>query len=367
MMFGRLFMCRLKQLFRSRSEIFWILFFPMILGTFFQVTFGNLLKGDGLDYEPVKTAVVVDENGETGSWFLSVVESEEVKEIMLPKIVGEDEAEKLFQEGKVEAVICADDRLEMEVSKEGLNATVLKIFLDTCQKNVKLAMDGVDISSITTEFIKDGSLTEGKNSGMLQYMYALIAMACMYGCFTGMSTVNNIMPNASSVGARRSVAPVSKMVATLADFAATMLVQTIAIVILLIYLTCVFGIDLGGNIFLIFIACVAGCMIGVANGFLVGSFGNLKRGVKEGILMGITMVLCFFSGLMAYNVKGMVEEVFPLLNRVSPPALLTDAFYALSMGDMGRYGRDTGTLAGMAVLLMVICFIRGRREKFAGI
>lgn len=366
-MFGRLFSCRLKQLFRSRSELFWVLFFPLILGTFFQVTFGNMLTGDGLDYEPAKVAVVIDKEGKAGSWFSGVAEAKEIEEIMLPEMVSEKEAKEAFDAGEVVAIIRADEELTLEVAKEGLDATVLKIFLDTCQQNVKMAMDGIDISAITTEFVKEGSLTKNNNSGALQYMYALIAMACMYGCFTGLSCVHNIMPNVSMVGARRSVAPVSKLTATFADFAATMVVQILAIVILLVYLVGVFGIDLGGNLLLIFAVCVAGCMIGVANGFFVGSFGGLKNGVKEGILIGFTMILCFFSGLMASNMKGIVEKVFPLLNRISPPALITDAFYALSMEDMGRYGRDLGTLAGMALLLLIVCFVRGRREKFASI
>lgn len=364
-MFGRLFICRLKQLFRSRSEVFWILFFPMILGTFFQVTFGTVLKGEGLDYEPVKTAVVLEDD--SANWFLWIAEAEETRGIMDAEILKGEKAEELFLAGDVEAVIYAGEELRLEVTQEGLNATVLKIFLDTCQRNKNLAMEGIDVSTITTEFVKKASLTKNNNSGMMQYMYALIAMACMYGCFTGFSTVNHIMPNVSQVGARRSVAPVSKLLTTLADFSATILIQVLAIIILLIYLTCIFGIDLGGNMFQVFAVCVAGCMIGVANGFLVGSIGSLKKNIKESILTGITMGLCFFSGLMVYDMKAIVEKAFPLLNRISPPALITDAFYALSMEDMSRYGRDLGTLAGMAVLLLAICIIRGRREKFASI
>lgn len=364
-MFGRLFLYRLKQLFRSRSEIFWILFFPMCLGTFFVTTFGGLLNGKGLDYEPVNTAVVIE--NEAGNWFLTLAESEEVEEIMLPEIVSEEKAEKLLKQGDVAAIIRAGEKLSLEVAKEGVDSTVLKIFLDICQQNMSLAMDGIDVSAVTTEFVKESSLTKNNNSGMMQYMYALIAMACMFGCFTGLSTVNRIMPNVSMVGARRSMAPVSKTVATIADYAANIVIQALANVILLFFMTCICGIDFGGNIFLIFVVCLTGSMVGVSNGFLVGSIGSLKSGVKDGIVTGVTMVLCFFSGLMIYNMKGIMEKVFPLFNRISPPALITDAFYALSMEDMGRYVKDLGTLAGMAVVLLVLCIIRGRREKFASI
>lgn len=365
-MFGRLFTYRIKSLFRCKSELFWVLFFPLIMATFFNVTFGGMLKGEGLDYEPQKVAVVMEKEGKAGSWFSAIVENEEIEEIMFPEIVEEKDAKKAFEEGEVVAIIRADEELSMEVAQEGVHSTVLKIFLDTCQQNAKMAMEGIDISAITTEFIKEGSLTKNNNSGALQYMYALIAMACMYGCFTGLNCVQNLMPNVTMVGARRSVAPVSKLTAIVADFAATMVIQIVSIIILLIYLVGVCKVDLCGNLLLVFAVSVAGSMIGVANGFFVGSL-NMKNGVKEGILIGVTMILCFFSGLMASSMKGIVEQVFPLLNRISPPALITDAFYALNMDDMGRYVKDLGTLVGMAIILLIICFVRGRREKFASI
>ncbi len=365
-MFFRLFCYRLKQMVRNRGELFWTMLFPLILGTMFYFTFGNMLEGE-IDYEPAKTAVVLEEEGSVGIWFKDVLESENIDEIMIPEIMEEKEAVKALENGKVAAVIYATDSLTMKVGKTGLDSTVLKIFLDTCLHNMDLAMNGTDITKLTTDFVKEGSLTKGNGSGVIQYFYALIAMAALYGCFSGRSCVYELMPNCSHVGARRSVAPMPKLLDMISSFTASVFMQVVAMLILVFYLTVILKIDLGYHFVYMLLVLIAGSMIGVAYGFFIGSFSKLKEGVQTGLLLGVTMGCCFFSGLMFSSMKGLVEKKCPIFNRINPAALITDAFYALSMEEMERYYKDLGILAVFAVVLVVICVMKGRREKFASI
>ena len=61
-MFSNVFKAQLKMGFRNKSNVFWTLMFPIILGTLFKITFGNIYN----EYksEPIKTAVVFETDNE---------------------------------------------------------------------------------------------------------------------------------------------------------------------------------------------------------------------------------------------------------------------------------------------------------------
>ena len=103
-------------------------------------------------------------------------------------------------------------------------------------------------------------------------------------------------------------------------------------------------------------------------GIFVGSLGKMKEGIKIGIILGISMVCSFLSGLMNNTMKDLVEKNAPFLNRINPAALISDAFYCINVyDDMDRYYRNLITLALMSVLLVTASFLLIRRESYDSI
>ena len=59
-MFLRLYFYRLKDILLTKEITIWNIFFPVILGTFFYLGFGNLMNGNELKLSPIPAAVVTE-------------------------------------------------------------------------------------------------------------------------------------------------------------------------------------------------------------------------------------------------------------------------------------------------------------------
>ena len=71
---------------------------------------------------------------------------------------------------------------------------------------------------------------------------------------------------------------------------------------------------------------------------------------------------------MISGIKGVIEKTVPIVNDISPAALITDAFYALNVYDTyERFFVDVLSLAGSTVLLGGISIWRVRRNRYASI
>ena len=94
----------------------------------------------------------------------------------------------------------------------------------------------------------------------------------------------------------------------------------------------------------------------------------MQEGIKIGILLGVSMVSSFLAGLMNNTMKDIVERNVPLLNRINPAALISDAFYCINVyDDMGRYYRNLFTLAAICIALVTASFFMVRRERYDSI
>lgn len=400
-MFLHLFWYRLKTILKTKDISFWSFAFPLILGTFFYVSFGGLLKGE--EFEPVKVAVVFCEEKnqqETSSetvmaepklWFEYVLQAVGQGDDALLDVVKteEEEADRLLENQEVEGVIYVDNSLSLKVTQSGINQTVLKMFLDQCLRQQdrieqiiknKINEGGEDkeismmellsligeIMGDQKEYTKSGTLSDGTISQMAQFFYALIAMTCLYGCFGGVQSVMQLQADNSALGARRSVAPVHKMKGILADFLAAVTVQFMALILLLVYLCGILRLEIGGNIPLMLLTCLAGALVGVAGGFFFSTIVKGGEGVKVGVNLAISMVCCFASGLMVSGMKALIEEKAPFLNRINPATRITECLYALNVfNDYERFIQNIIALFIMAAVLCVGSYIvlRGCRYE----
>ena len=111
-----------------------------------------------------------------------------------------------------------------------------------------------------------------------------------------------------------------------------------------------------------------GSLIGVSMGIFIGSLGKIREGVKIGIILGFSMVSSFLAGLMNNTMKDLVEKNAPIINRINPASLISDAFYCINVyDDMARYYRNLITLAVMSIVLAAASFLIIRRERYDSI
>lgn len=379
-MFWHLYKYRLISLVKTVEITFWTAAFPLILATMFYFSIGNVMV-EGGEFEALPVAAVIEEGSKTEFFerVLDMVGKEGKEQFMTVTKTTKEEAQALLRDKEVEGILYAKDTLSLEVTEEGVEQSILKYFLEQCLQNEKMITEIIEkdpskVSVIVDSFGKEvsfttqGSLSDGNLSSLSQYFYALIAMACLYGCFGGLECVLGIQANLKTLAARKCIAPVHKLTILLADFFATVTLQFGSLILLLIYLIGVLKLELGNQIGFMLLTTLVGAIIGVANGTFIGALGHWKENTKSGILICITMLACVLSGLMNANIKNMVEQSVSIINRINPATLLSDCYYSLNVYDnYDRFTKDIVILVAIASILCIASYLILRREKYANL
>ncbi|HAX50903.1 ABC transporter permease [Muricomes intestini] len=360
------------------NRMFWPLLFPLILATLFYFAFGKM---DEADFETVPVAVVEETNSsgeKTFLDFLYTVEKDKSK-LIKTEVMGEKQAVKALKSGKVSGIYYAGEKLSLTVSGVGIKESILQSLLESYE-NGKNTIENIAVNhpegiqsaseqmSDYRDMVKQVSLGGKTTDQTAQFFYALIAMACLYGCFSGYGTALYLQANLTALAARKCVTPTHKLKLILSEMLTSFFMHFVDIVILLIYLRYVLGMDFRGDIPRMLLVSFIGSMIGVSMGIFISSIGKTREGAKIGILLGISMVCSFLAGLMVSDMKDIVERYCPIINRINPAALIADAFYCINVyDDPARFWRSLAILTVMSVLLTLGSFFMVRRERYDSI
>ena len=114
-----------------------------------------------------------------------------------------------------------------------------------------------------------------------------------------------------------------------------------------------------------FLCGLIGGVLGVCVGFAVGSLGRSGYDRKMGMLIAVIMSFCFFSGLMAANMKSIIEKNIPWFNRINPAAVISDSFYCLVMyDDLSRFTEKIISMLIISAVFALLGFALTRRRKY---
>jgi ABC-2 type transport system permease protein len=299
-------------------------------------------------------------------------------EYIFAQRLSEEEAMQLLNNGKISGIYFVDEEPSLKVIVPSINSSILAGILSqyTQQKELlkKILAEHPEQIEVAlermlsqTDATKEVSIDGTKTNGMNQYFYSLIGMACMYGSFLGMYFVIHLQGNLSALGARRCVTPTHKLKILVAEMCSVFMIHFANILILVAYLKFVLGIHFGNEWELILL-CLVGSMAGVSLGMVIGSIGKFSEGVKIALSIGISMLASFMAGLMVGGIKNEIEKVAPIINRVNPAALISDACYAISVYDnQERFYMSIGILSLESVLFLLLCFFSVRRERYVSI
>lgn len=382
-MWTHLFSYRLRCLLRDWQTLLWTLLFPIALGTLFYVAFGQLTGMDDTSFSPVPVAVVDNEAYQQDEAFraaLSSVGEASDAPLIAPTVCDAQTAQQLLLDTAVDGVIVPGETPALHVLQSGLNQSILQSFLDTYVQmrvaiaEVAAANPGVPLQPLIAPLLQPTAATQavslgsGSTNTMLSYFYALLAMACLYGCFWGMRTSTDLQANLSPLGMRRCIAPTHKLTVLLCDTLAALVVQLACILVLFAFLTLVFHIDFGPHIGYVLLTALIGSLLGILLGTFVGALSHKSEGLKTAILVGVTLVLSFLAGLMYVNMKQIIMQSAPVLAWLNPASLLSDAFYSLYMfGPTARFFSNLAALGGFCLLLTGGSYLLLRRQRYASV
>ena len=398
-MFGNIYRKYILRAVRSREMIIWTLLFPIALATLFHFAFSGLEEAD--TFHSIPTAVV--ESSAFGRKYylremLEMLGEGENAVLDLTWAADTGEAEELLKEEKVKGYIAVEEtEVKLYVREDGIYQTILKNLLDrylqtehTIQTIVEddpkralaLAGEFADASGSWDMEAFEESLNgrEGealigelrlsgrKPSETASYYYALLAMLCMYGGFHGLVLVEGLQANLSLQGARNTLSPGNQYRLFVGSYLGALTIQTVCVIVSICYMRFVLRVDFGAQLGWVFATGFVGSMNGIAFGSLIGLPSKWKGGVKNGILVGVSMICSFLAGLMVSGINYLVQKHVPAVAMINPAARIADAFYCLYYYDgHTRYFQNIGILLVMTAVFLGISIAAVRRVQYESI
>ena len=249
----------------------------------------------------------------------------------------------------------AENEIAKEMTSGNYNIDYEKIYQDVIDiaQNQEANIENVSNSNLSYTMIE---------------FYTLIAMTCLYGGILGMVAINQNLPNMSSNGKRISASPTSKIKVVLSSLLAGYITQLIGLALLFVYTVFVLKVDYGTNLPLIILLGMVGSLAGLSMGLAIGTLLKTNENTKTGIVISVTMLGCFLSGMMGITMKYIVDKNIPIINKINPASMITDGFYSLYYYDtLNRYYFNIASLLIFAFVMIGISMFSLRRQKYDSI
>ena len=360
---------------RVKEVLFWLILFPIVLGTLFKVAFSNIYQEDTL-FSTVPVAVVETTQQPMLHTVLDSLESNE-EPLFSVTYTDEETALSLLEKKEIDGILYAGDTLSLSVAGNGVEQTIIKSFAEQYHLQETIIRQTIQTAPEKTEAViaalnntivgnQKISMTTGKTDYTTNYFYNLLAMVAMFGSITGLHIAIAQQGNLSPLGARKCCSPTPKSISLIAGLIGSYILQSICMVITVTYLVVVLKINFVGSLPLIYLSAIVSGILGVSLGSMVGSFGRLQENTKTGIAMTVSMLSCFCSGLMVSNIRPYLAEHIPFFHSINPASLISDLFYCLNLySDYQQYFYKLATILVMAVVFTAIGFLLTRRRKYA--
>ncbi|MCR5676985.1 MAG: ABC transporter permease [Agathobacter sp.] len=370
-----------KTLFRDKANTFWILLFPIILGSFFKIAFGNLEATENISTIPVaivKSDSAYDEQLDNVITQLST----EKGGFLEATYCTEEEAKEQLKEKEIVGILHSGEMVRLSVSEnmkeQSMQQSILKTFVDRYNMQVnaltELLPDHMEqyremIDALSAEITYNANESLGRHpdqSPYTQYFFNLLAMQCLFTAVGGVLVACHNQANMSELAKRITVAPTHKLIRIVPELLAVTIYEFVLNAVGFTYMAFILKIQLLDRLPFTILTMFLGCFVGVSLGFFIGCFGHFDQTAKQGLVFAVTMPLCFLSGLMIGNMNILIENHLPIVNRLNPAALLTDSFYRLSQyEDLSRFYTNILTIIGFIILFCVTGFLMTRRKTYA--
>ena len=333
----------LKILLRNKALIFWTFAFPIILGLFFNLAFQNIEKKEQLQ---VIDIAIINSNDYNNNKIVKESLNELTKgknKLFNIQLTDEKTSKDLLKNNKIIGYLTfKENQVNITVKNSGVEETILKQVLEQIQTNSKIINKKVEkeiseqvatnkkinyeqiyqnaLSLLNENNIKINNISNKNLSYTMIEYYTLIAMACLYGALISMFIINYQLPNMNSTGKRISASP------------------------------------------------ICGALSGLSLGVATSTLFKTNENAKTGIIIAITMLFCFLSGMMGITMKYIIDKNIPLLNMINPANMITDALYSLYYyNTFDRFYKDILSLLIFSFIMILISIKGLRRQKYDNI
>ena len=381
----------LKILLRNKALIFWTFAFPIILGLFFNLAFQNIEKNEQLQ---VIDIAIINSNDYNNNKIVKESLNELTKgknKLLNIKLTDEKTSKDLLKNNKIIGYLTfKENQVNITVKNSGVEETILKQVLEQIQTNSKIINKKVEkeiseqvatnkkinyeqiyqnaLSLLNENNIKINNISNKNLSYTMIEYYTLIAMACLYGALISMFIINYQLPNMNSTGKRISASPINKTKQLISSLLSAYIVQIIGLLLLFLFTIFILKVDYGKNLLYVIITSLCGALSGLSLGVATSTLFKTNENAKTGIIIAITMLFCFLSGMMGITMKYIIDKNIPLLNMINPANMITDALYSLYYyNTFDRFYKDILSLLIFSGIMILISIKGLRRQKYDNI
>ena len=404
----RIYVFYIKKLLRSKSILFWSLAFPIILGSLFYFAFSNIygdqaskamkiaIVGENAEDHPF-TKVLQDLTYEDGSKMMNItftdmdtatamLDESTKGDAMAKAIFGsslekDEDTSETSDSTKTKRVIGVievggEAGVTLTIKENDMYQSILSgivsayrqkadFLTESAKQGEEAYAKAVAIVSEDIAYVVNKGVAGENKDPYVAYFYNLIAMMCMLSSSAALTMFVSVLPNETNTGLRIGASGVSRLKYDCAIFLALFTLQMVCTGIALIYLIPILGINFGGNAGMILLTTTIGNLMGLSLGYMVSHIGHFSYKKKDTILTIITLGGGAISGLYAIQLKAVVEAKAPIINRINPMSVITDAFYSLNIFGTGdRYLRAILTMIGLSVIFFIVGVLLGRRNQY---
>lgn len=381
----------LKILLRNKALIFWTFAFPIILGLFFNLAFQNIEKKEQLQ---VIDIAIINSNDYNNNKIVKESLNELTKgknKLFNIQLTDEKTSKDLLKNNKITGYLTfKENQVNITVKNSGVEETILKQVLEQIQTNSKIINKTIEkeiskqvatnkeinyeqiyqnaLSLLNENNIKINNISNKNLSYTMIEYYTLIAMACLYGAMLSMFIINYQLPNMNSTGKRISASPINKSKQLISSLLSAYIVQIIGLLLLFLFTIFILKVDYGKNLLYVIITSLCGALSGLSFGVATSTLFKTNENAKTGIIIAITMLFCFLSGMMGITMKYIIDKNIPLLNMINPANMITDALYSLYYySTFDRFYKDILSLLIFSCIMILISIKGLRRQKYDNI
>lgn len=390
---------------KNKNTFVWTFIFPIALSTFMFLSFGNVYKDElVMNSIPVAVEEGLEETQSSVQNFLEGAKQSNGDPYFVVSVLSKEAAKEALENGDVSAIVTTEGLTPTVVVngndfKEEIVITAMNEYLKYQKTVVGFAADiakngfvdenGNRISpeDLTPEkmaevsaaiiakmaefetdevFFNETSLAKGPQNIYNNFFYATFAMGCLFACLGAVNLTDKLIPGRTPLSGRINVCGTSKLKMVISQMSVNLLVVFAAQMGAYFYMRLI-GIELTDDILAVAGILLAGASFGISLGVLIGAIPRLGEGSKVGIGVGVTMLISFLADLCTTGIKDSIERNMPIINRISPAALISDSFMTIYVyDDYDRYFRNLITLVAMAVVITTIAIFilsRSRANK----
>ncbi len=374
---------------RSKSFVFWMTVFPLILCTAFYLAFSNL--DNDMEFK-VKLGIVEGSQIENILSTIPILDIEKNSEIELEKKLKNDEIDGFL-----------DNNYDLILLSKSENQNKNSILINTIKEvkkysqayaikgnnRLNLGLSNNDILRFsfkdTVLFIYDNKIYESLNFSDFEYkftdeityissessilktvFYSSFGMFSLYGIYISLFMMYLVQGYLSPLACRISVSPYKKSTLIAVVFIDSFLLNIFFNLIIMSYVSFVLKIKLFSNLNLTVLTLLIASLLGNSIGILIGigrKLSNEKKTVLTSVLLLILSFSCGMNG--SSSIKLLIEDYFPLFNRINPVNLVNESLYKINLiHDINHLARNWITLIAMSIVLLLISFITLRRKSY---